>query len=118
MWQLRVCMPQLKIPCATTKTRCSQINKYIYIFKLEGQISTRVGKDLGYFNALLVGTLQNRGQSDRNWSISMCMSYDLAVSEKLFFRSTARDVQGCSRQHYLQWHEVGGNICIQHWKSR
>ena len=26
MWQLRVCMPQLKILCATTKTWCSQIN--------------------------------------------------------------------------------------------
>ena len=118
MWQLRVCMPQVKIPCATTKTWCSQIHKYIYVFKLKGQISTRVGTDLGYFSALLVGTLQDREQSGRTWSISMCMSYDLAVSEKLFLSSTTRDVQGCSLQHYLQWHEVGDNICIQHWKRR
>ena len=30
MPQLRVCMQQLEIPCATTKTWCSQINKQIF----------------------------------------------------------------------------------------
>ena len=48
MWQLRVCMPQLKIPhaatkikdqrsprCAATKIRCSQISKYIFFQKKE-----------------------------------------------------------------------------------
>ena len=28
MLQLRVCMPQLKIPHATMKTQCNEINKY------------------------------------------------------------------------------------------
>ena len=31
--QLRVCMPQLKLPHAVTKTQCSQIRKYIYFKK-------------------------------------------------------------------------------------
>ena len=34
MLQLRVCMPQLNIPHATTKTQCSQINKYVFNIKI------------------------------------------------------------------------------------
>ena len=52
--QLRVCMPQLKIPCAATKTQHSQINKIINISKKrEGShVTSEAGTGKGGANSL------------------------------------------------------------------
>ena len=54
MQQLRVPLPQLKIPCAATETWCSQINKQINTFKKDHSMIASEKDDVGPLLAICV----------------------------------------------------------------